>query len=257
MIRPSPSTPSLQLRQQEFDAHEQRSRIEQCLVFIPTLQYGRLIHQDSYFRYSDDNDPPWEELSREYVIRLGDALRLEIEQIQEGNGDSIVILEVGAGRGDLTRALKAYFSLFPQYNIFWYATDKKGNKDMEVEDINADAAFKKYKPTIVLFSWAPNEVDWAEKIELLPSVELYVAIGEPKIVGRPMNDVMQGTYVSENFEPELVESLIPYQLCWSDFPFSPEDANEDPKKYYEKHGDSVHAHSRTIFFRRIWSDLSD
>jgi len=241
----------LEQSKQELSIDEKRrERIESVLEYLPTLEEARKTHE-SLGGVRADADVDWETITREYVEHLSMKLLPEIQRLQKEKGsEPVMAVEIGAGKGKLTKAVKAFFSAFPEINIDFKATDKKENKANDVEPLVIDEALAVYQPDIVFISWQPKATDWDEKIEAIDSVKLMVTIGEPDVTGGPMHDVIEEDYQSEVFDVDLdlVESLWQYQLGASDDGMSEERYKHFKKRF--KHITRWSNLSKTMFFKR-------
>ncbi len=111
-------------------------------------------------------------LTREFVEALAARLRAS---------SGAPVLEVGAGRGDLARALRGC-------GVPVVATDEGSWLDGRlrwprgvpegVERLDYRAALARYRPGIVLCSWMPQGEDWTPAFRACPGVREYVLIGE-------------------------------------------------------------------------------
>ncbi|WP_010251065.1 class I SAM-dependent methyltransferase [Acetivibrio cellulolyticus] len=111
-------------------------------------------------------------------------------------------IEIGAGDGTLTRFLKAY-------GVSCLATDDYSwNNYIQypdyVEKIDAKEALNKYKPDVVICSWAPPGNAFEKTVFKTESVKLYIAIGTK-------NHALTGNYEAyqnqDTFDMELSQQL--------------------------------------------------
>lgn len=110
-------------------------------------------------------------LTREFVVDLAAFL-------ERSPGP---VLEVGAGRGDLARALR-------RWGVPIIATDGGSSLDGrlqwprgvpdDVELLSYTAALARYRPACVLCAWMPLGEDWTPAFRACPSVRAYLLIGE-------------------------------------------------------------------------------
>jgi len=93
--------------------------------------------------------------------------------------EPIVVLEIGAGDGLFTRALRqnqrvSSLLLFKASDI----NPPRGTpRENMVERMDARCALRRHKPTFVLCVWMPSGVDFTEDIRCCPSCQEYALIG--------------------------------------------------------------------------------
>ena len=115
-------------------------------------------------------------LTREFV----DALAMHLLAAARAYGDAPV-LEVGAGRGELARRLRAR-------GVPLVATDDGSWLDgrlgwpcgvpLDVEPLSYSEALARTEPALVLCAWMPLGEDWTPAFRTCPSVCEYLLIGE-------------------------------------------------------------------------------
>lgn len=84
-------------------------------------------------------------------------------------------VEVGAGRGDLTRAIRAggVPIIGTDDGTWWPGDAPDGVARCDVED-----ALARYRPATVLSVWPPRGTDWPARFRAAPSVRVYLLIGD-------------------------------------------------------------------------------
>jgi hypothetical protein len=133
----------------------------------------------------DDRFMKREIITKEYIKKLGDYLIG-----RAADGDSAIILELGAGDGRLAHFLREYFISAGQTTIQYFAVDNQSGARGEeesggeppvflVEETDVAEALKKYSPKIVIAAWMPIGTDWTKQIRDTKSVEEYILIGHP------------------------------------------------------------------------------
>ncbi|MDD5623986.1 MAG: hypothetical protein PHI23_04740, partial [Candidatus Peribacteraceae bacterium] len=118
-------------------------------------------------------------LTQEYVERLGRYLTERIRKLGEG-GQMSTVLEVGAGDGRLTDALREQLAKQGIDNVRMIAVDSNEwdiKPTAPVERMEYQEALQTYHPQIVLCSWMPSLSDWTEEFRGTPSVQEYILIG--------------------------------------------------------------------------------
>ena len=86
------------------------------------------------------------------------------------------ILEVGAGRGNLSKYLKSYVK-----NITATDSDDFDN----VTQISYEKALKTMNPDLVICSWMPYGEDWTPQFRSTESVRSYILLGPPGVTATP------------------------------------------------------------------------
>ena len=123
--------------------------------------------------------PKYLVLTAELVDLLARWLRSQRHALV-GSSAELRILEVGAGSGALTAALKNAFRDEPQIQIA--ATDSYARELVRVDGLVGrlpyEEALRVYAPQIVLCAWMPLGDDWTAAFRAAPSVSHYVLLGE-------------------------------------------------------------------------------
>ncbi len=158
-------------------------------TYLPTFKEvsgafpGGYRETENYKSYCRKNHV-FEFFSREFVASLGDYLQQRVPDIRKEEKPT-VILEVGAGKGQLTEWLKKHLksSGLDENSVQIIATDDRSwpvakESSFPVKDIGFREAIKKLKPNIVLVSWMPPREDWTPTFRNQDSVQEYVLIGE-------------------------------------------------------------------------------
>lgn len=83
-------------------------------------------------------------------------------------------LEVGAGRGDLARALRADVPITATDDGTWWPVPLPG----DVERYAVAAALEKHQPGTLLCVWPPRGTDWPALFRATPSIRAYLLIGD-------------------------------------------------------------------------------
>lgn len=84
-------------------------------------------------------------------------------------------LEVGAGRGDLARAIRACgVPIVATDDGTWWEEDLPE----DVARCDVSAALESYRPGTVLSVWPPRATDWPARFRAAPSVRAYLLIGD-------------------------------------------------------------------------------
>lgn len=143
-----------------------------------------------------------------------------------------LVLEVGAGDGQLTKLLKA-----KGINIL--ATDDYSWKirKTNVEKLDHKQAIDKYKPAMVISSWMPYHRDWTRYFRKSQSVEHYILIGEAYggcCASDPSFYNHKGWTKTEDFDFDR------FNLCRSD-----DVTNPKTKSFFHNL-----THSRTIAYKK-------
>lgn len=126
----------------------------------------------------------YEFFNREFIDSLGDYLQQRIAEISKED-KPVTILEVGAGKGQLTHWLKKYLTEhgLDEKKVKLIATDDQSWKKFEkppfpVEKLDYPSAITKYAPDIILTSWMPLDEDWTPIFRKEPAVKEYILMGE-------------------------------------------------------------------------------
>ena len=123
--------------------------------------------------------PKYLVLTAELVELLARWLRSQRHALV-GSSAELRILEVGAGSGALTAALKNAFRDEPRIQIA--ATDSYARELVRVDGLVGrlpyEEALRVYAPQIVLCAWMPLGDDWTAAFRAAPSVSHYVLLGE-------------------------------------------------------------------------------
>jgi len=134
----------------------------------------------------------YEFFTKEFIRELFRYIETSCVEIKKKQGlDEVLVLEVGAGTGQLTWLLIQEYNKSRQENnvrIKFLATDtglwseRHSAGAVNELDIVKNSSFVKaleeFSPNLVLCSWMPMEQDWTEDFRKCPSVEEYVLIGE-------------------------------------------------------------------------------
>ena len=133
----------------------------------------------------------------EFVTRdFADSLA---KYIRTSSHDTIV--EVGAGGGLISRALKSRLSSSKRY----IATDANSNPNVLKMDYRR--ALSTFKPSLVVVSWMPRNEDWTTAFRECSSVSEYLIIGDPTLCGT------SDSWSSSSFRSRTLEDLSSLQLC--------------------------------------------
>lgn len=92
------------------------------------------------------------------------------------------LLEIGAGDGSLSHHLQV------SGGLQCIATDSGAWRiapRYSVERLDAKRALEKYRPSFVVASWMPDQVDWTQLIRDTESVQAYLLIGPTTCCGHP------------------------------------------------------------------------
>ena len=111
-------------------------------------------------------------LTREFVEALAARLRAS---------GGAPVLEVGAGRGDLARALRGRGApVIATDEGAWLDGRRRWPRGLpaDVEPLDYRAALERHRPAVVLCSWLPQGEDWTPAFRACPSVREYILIGE-------------------------------------------------------------------------------
>lgn len=132
------------------------------------------------------------------------ALIQELKKIIGGKN----CLEVGAGDGTLSRFLHdAGCAIKATDNHSWGSFI---SYPAEVENLDAAAALRKYKPEVVIASWPDPGNSWEQTIFESPTVKLYIMLGSaiPGVTGNPQTYARQKSW-SLDERPDLAALLLP------------------------------------------------
>lgn len=143
-----------------------------------------------------------------------------VERFTSGNyGEPpIKILEVGAGRGDLSHALQAKLNDLADDTFTVIAVDTNPPENaLDVLSVSGEEALAKYMPQVVIFSWMPLGVDCTAAFRKCASVQEYLLIGVSGPIGNEglamTGDKWKTWGNTEDFEWEMpqedVAALIP------------------------------------------------
>lgn len=91
------------------------------------------------------------------------------------------VVEVGAGDGNLSRALRRHgVNSIPTDNYSWNFTNKRRNINYPegVERLDFKKALKKYNPDLVIICWEELGAEYTKEILKYPSVKWVLWIGE-------------------------------------------------------------------------------
>lgn len=197
----------------------------------------------AFLQYCDNiENPIYELFNEEYLNDLCGYLVERINNLQIGT-EPVMILEIGAGSGRLTHFLKQKLEekVPGKFNIV--ATDSgkwRIKQTFPVEQIEHDAALKKYQPRIAIFSWMPYEEDYTAEFRSTDTIEEYLLIGEQDCCGdhdlswrnRYETTSEHDPSIKNIFNKTPLPEISKNQLCRSDAP------------------GKFQGHSRTISFRR-------
>lgn len=220
-------------------------------TYLPTFQevvdaFPGNQPETAVFRNYCEEHRIFEFFTKEFVDSLGDYLMKRIGEIRTG-GKPITILEVGAGRGQLTHWLKKYLDEngLDDKKVKLIATDdhSRGISDQSpfpVEKIDYSDAVTKYKPDFILTSWMPLDEDWTPVFRDEPSVKEYILIGEmdggscgsaetwsacplEEELGLPETDLSSGFYRVELNKGTSRKTGVSHQIARTDnLPLDPE-----------------------------------
>lgn len=165
--------------------------------YIPSMEDLKKLNRDRFwddFIHHNPNGSEFQILTKEFLESFTDFLVTQISKIE---GDTIDILEVGAGNGRLTHFLKEVLpKKITDKKLEFMATDNfswddnlVGNtvpflikKIYDVEKIPVLEAIKK-NPDIVISSWMPGGEDWTKLFRETNSVKAFVLIGKEEHCG--------------------------------------------------------------------------
>ncbi|MFH1444295.1 MAG: hypothetical protein ABIG34_02810 [Candidatus Peregrinibacteria bacterium] len=166
--------------------------------------------------------------TEEYVSAFARYLAERIDHLRV-NGNPVTILEVGAGDGRLTRALRDKLSELHLENVQLIATDTHEwdiQPTAPVEKMKYEEALQTYHPQIVISSWMPSLSDWTAEFRQAPNVQEYLLIGEPdgelcgdpwrtwgKVSRRAYSKTEPPPFQAGNFERVDLQKLSKLQLC--------------------------------------------
>jgi hypothetical protein len=129
----------------------------------------------------DKKEPVFELLNKEYIEAFSGYLIERVIELWIAKGEPVTILEVGAGNGKLSHFLKEKLGPEVGDKVKIIATDSgrwKLKTQFPVENLDHEAALKKYAPQIVIYSWMPYGADMTEDFRKTSSVDEYLLIGE-------------------------------------------------------------------------------
>ena len=119
------------------------------------------------------------------------------------------IVEVGAGRGGLTKRLAPKL---PSSTVV--ATDM--DSFAGVEQLGYEAALQKYSPTLVLCAWMPYGCDWTPDFRRSASVRAYIQMGPP-----PLTGTTEAWMCPEGWTARHVEEAEMFSICKLDSNLDP------------------------------------
>jgi hypothetical protein len=127
--------------------------------------------------------------SNELITHLFQYLKERVKHYNNNKGEreDLVVLEVGAGNGKLTAALKKKFeedastaSSSSSPRLVFHATDIRPPKTTTtVKRMNSRRAITKYKPSFVICAWMPSGVDLTSDMRQSTFTTEYILIGPP------------------------------------------------------------------------------
>ncbi|OGI65560.1 hypothetical protein A3A95_02800 [Candidatus Nomurabacteria bacterium RIFCSPLOWO2_01_FULL_39_18] len=221
-----------------------------------------------------EGSPVYEFLSEEFLIALSNYLSQRIKTVYHGTKASpVVILEVAAGDGRLTHFLSQKLEKLVGKCVKIISMDS--GKDyvdphvritpkFPVERISQVDALVKYRPTIVICSWMPEDVDFTREFRHTSTVKEYVLIGEDDggCCGKPWDTWGYGAnhkkhegelapYQKEGFTRQYVEATQHTQLCRSDKPQDITTHQFSKEKNKMEEIIETSSHSSTVSFRRV------
>jgi len=150
-----------------------------------------------------------------------------IEFVQElataiGNISPKVILEVGAGRGTISRHVSKNINrkiiLTDDYSWWDNINNKEKIECPDVIKVNYKDAIDTYKPDLIIASWIPYGAYWTEYFRKCPSVKGYILIGEGR-GGCTGSDKDWDTDWTEKY----LDNVEKYGICKTDHGFSVKD----------------------------------
>ncbi|OGI70676.1 hypothetical protein A3A09_01855 [Candidatus Nomurabacteria bacterium RIFCSPLOWO2_01_FULL_42_20] len=137
----------------------------------------------------DLKNTPFEIWTKEYVEQLSYYLIERLKALKENDPNTQnTVLEVGARDGRLSHFLKNItrkINSFKDSGLDFVATDnpEKYKKDWTIlpniplEKIDYKDAIEKFKPTLVICSWMPENEDWTEFFRSKPFIKEYILVG--------------------------------------------------------------------------------
>lgn len=227
----------LPTRQEIIDSFGPHSTIDEEMDW--NVRFGEFCRNPDQLVY--------EFLNQEFIAALGSYLAGRVTTMQQATGDSIVILEVGAGNGRLSHFLQEVLEKLPISHVKVVATDPvhphyQIEPQFPVEKLDYKSALLKYQPDIVISSWMPYGADWTPAMRQTDSVEEYILVGE-RDGGAVGSDETWGIHYEtpqhdeEGFSRYDQEQISRTQICCND---CVDDLTNTPPR----------SHSATTSFRR-------
>ena len=161
----------------------------------------------------------------EFVTRdFADSLAKYIRTSSHEN-----ILEVGAGGGLISRALKSRLSSSSSKR--YIATDAS-TQNGDVLKMDYRRALSTFRPSLVVVSWMPRNEDWTNAFRECSSVSEYLIIGDPTLCGT------SDSWSSSSFRSRTLEEISSLQLCRYD-------------RFYDDASSTTRTNSRSLRSRSI------
>ncbi len=173
--------------EQIFDPHVIPSKNDVRRHFPHTLPQGTQEWRDQWYsRFHDREDKIYELVTSEFIGSLGDYLGQQAITYRPSQHEPTTIVEVAAGSGKLTRALRDYLASRHPGVTRIIASDSGAYglpAQQHVERLDAQQTIETYKPAIVVVSWMSHQEDWTPIFRAAPSVQEYILIGDPEWTG--------------------------------------------------------------------------
>ena len=164
----------------------------------------------SKFCTKDKNDNIFEFVTEELLEGLTEHVMETIEKFKKNKNETILILEIGAGRGKLGYNLQKHCNNKLPDKIKIIVTDRGDfNRDYLdiVEKIDSKNAINKYRPDIVIQSWMIGDIDLTQNWRDCQNVKEYILIGTEKYCGK--SDLTWG--VEPKHQDKKIKFVKPYE----------------------------------------------
>ena len=155
-----------------------------------------------------------EVINREFVADLAEYFAERIRLYSASSKETIRILEVGAGNGQLGYFLqKSLDRIQPRASKITVTDNGSGkiSSPLPIEHVDVEEALTAHKPTIVLSAWMPYQKDWTQYFRSTPSVMEYLLIGEPACCGKTGETWCDNP--NERFKGMFLDKVSRYQIC--------------------------------------------
>lgn len=120
------------------------------------------------------------------------------------------VLEVGAGCGDLARALRRRGIEIHAVDSYMEQLPERASQLTDLpEKMDYKTAMDKYQPELIICSWMPRGEDWTPDFRACPSVKAYILIGE--VDGNCGTKEMYGDY--PGWQNRVLKEPNKWSLC--------------------------------------------